>query len=195
MALGLEQHGERLVANLIASVLLDASIIGTSAVTLATSYAFGDVFGLHHSLHRSWQEAKVFYASNTGLVAVVAAIVLLPNAPLDLVTTVVQALAGALLPSATVSLLLLCNDRAVPGPWVNAPWLNAVATVILGVLLMLSGILVATTLLPSTDVGRLVVSTPRRECGRETRISGVLALPFSCPRVYWLYRASRLVLQ
>ena len=29
-------------------------IIGAAAVTLATSYAFGDVFGLKHSLHRSF---------------------------------------------------------------------------------------------------------------------------------------------
>ena len=31
------------------------SIIGASAVTLSTSYAFGDVFGLKHSLNRSWR--------------------------------------------------------------------------------------------------------------------------------------------
>jgi hypothetical protein len=34
-----------------ALVLLDASIIGAAAVTLSTSYAFGDVFNLTHSLH------------------------------------------------------------------------------------------------------------------------------------------------
>jgi Mn2+/Fe2+ NRAMP family transporter len=157
VALGLEQHAGRLVATFFAIILLDASIIGASAVTLATSYAFGDVFGLHHSLHRPWQEAKPFYASYTSLVALAAAIVLIPHAPLGLITTAVQALAGVLLPSATVFLLLLCNDREVLGPWVNAPWLNAVASVILGVLLMLSAILVATTLFPSIDIGLLVV--------------------------------------
>src|SRR3546814_5019109 len=35
-----------------AIVLLDASIIGAAAVTLSTSYAFGDVFGISHSLDR-----------------------------------------------------------------------------------------------------------------------------------------------
>jgi len=57
-----------------------------------------------------------------------------------------------LLPSATVFLLLLCNDKAVLGPWVNKPWLNAVACAIVGVLVMLSLILAATTLFPSVDV-------------------------------------------
>jgi Mn2+/Fe2+ NRAMP family transporter len=44
-----------------AVVLLDASIIGAAAVTLATSYAFGDFFGLRHSLHRSFRDARPFY--------------------------------------------------------------------------------------------------------------------------------------
>jgi len=157
VANGLAHHFGRLEGTLFAIVLLDASIIGASAVTLATSYAFGDVFGLHHSLHRPWHEAKNFYASFATLVALAAAIVLIPQAPLGLITTAVQALAGVLLPSATVFLLLLCNDREVLGPWINAPWLNVVASVIVAILLMLSGILVVTTVFPSIDVGRLVV--------------------------------------
>jgi Mn2+/Fe2+ NRAMP family transporter len=157
VAAGLAHHGGRLLATLFAIILLDASIVGASAVTLATSYAFGDVFGVHHSLNRPWREAKTFYSSFGGMVILAAAIVLIPRAPLGLITTAVQALAGVLLPSASMFLLLLCNDRAVLGPWVNPPWLNALASVILGVLLMLSGILVVSTLFPSIDVGRLVV--------------------------------------
>jgi Mn2+/Fe2+ NRAMP family transporter len=157
VAVGLEHHIGRIEGVLFAVVLLDASIIGASAVTLATSYAFGDVFGVHHSLHRPWHEAKRFYASFGLLVALAAIIVLIPNAPLGLITTAVQALAGVLLPSATVFLLLLCNDRAVLGPWVNSAWLNALASVIVAILLMLSGILVVTTVIPSIDVARLVV--------------------------------------
>ena len=48
------------LGSLFAIVLLDASIVGAAAVTLATSYAFGDVFGLKHSLHRSFGDAKQF---------------------------------------------------------------------------------------------------------------------------------------
>ncbi len=145
------------VGAIFALLLIDASIIGASAVTLATSYAFGDVFGLRHSLHRSFKDAKVFYGSYTALVAVAAAIVLIPNAPLGLITTAVQALAGVLLPSATVFLILLCNDRDVLGPWVNSTWLNVLATVIVAILLELSLVLVVTTLIPSIDVASLVV--------------------------------------
>ena len=141
-----------------AVVLLDAAIIGAAAVTLSTSYAFGDVFGLKHSLHRSFADAKQFYVSYAGMVAVAAAIVLIPNAPLGLITTAVQALAGLLLPSASVFLLLLCNDRQVLGPWVNRTWLNVVAALIVGTLLLLSGILMTSTLFPSWDVKKVAAS-------------------------------------
>jgi hypothetical protein len=86
------------------------------------------------------------------MVVVAAGIVLVPGAPLGLITTGVQALAGLLLPSATVFLLLLCNDREVLGPWVNRPWLNLVAGLIVGALLLLSGILMTTTVFPTLDI-------------------------------------------
>jgi Mn2+/Fe2+ NRAMP family transporter len=147
----LGQHSSTL-GWLFAIVLMDASIIGAAAVTLATSYAFGDVFGLKHSLHRGFSDAKQFYFSYTAMVVLAAVIVLIPGAPLGLITTAVQALAGLLLPSASVFLLLLCNDREVLGPWVNRRWLNWVAVLIVGTLLLLSGILMATTIFPHLNV-------------------------------------------
>jgi Mn2+/Fe2+ NRAMP family transporter len=140
-----------------ALLLLDASIIGAAAVTLSTSYAFGDVFNLTHSLHRKFRDAKAFYASYTLVVVFAAGIVLIPGAPLGLLTTAVQALAGVLLPSASVFLLLLCNDPEVLGPWTNPRWLNGVAGVIIGLLLTLSGTLVVTTLFPSLSAPEVVM--------------------------------------
>jgi Mn2+/Fe2+ NRAMP family transporter len=135
-----------------ALVLLNASLIGAGALTLSTSYAFGDVFGTKSSLHRSFADAKLFYGIFAALIAGAAAIVLIPGAPLGVITLAVQALAGVLLPSATVFLLLLCNDREVLGPWCNAGWLNVLASAIVGVLVLLSLILMATTVFPSIDV-------------------------------------------
>jgi Mn2+/Fe2+ NRAMP family transporter len=157
IARGLSTHISPLVGTIFALVLFDASIVGASAVTLATSYAFGDMFGLRHSLHRGIGDAKLFYGSYAAMVAVAAGIVLIPHAPLGLITTAVQALAGILLPSATVFVVLLCNDRAVLGPWVNKPWLNIVATLIVSALLLLSMVLVVSTAVPSVDVNRLMV--------------------------------------
>ena len=104
-------------------------------MTLATSYAVGDYFGLRHSLHRRWRDARTFHRTYAACVLAAAAVVLIPQVPLGLLTTAVQALAGILLPSATVFLLLLCNDREVLGPLVNSRWLNVLAAAVTGSLL------------------------------------------------------------
>jgi NRAMP (natural resistance-associated macrophage protein)-like metal ion transporter len=152
VARGLQHEVGRFAGAVFAVILLNASIIGAASVTLSTSYAFGDVFGAHHSLHRSWRDAKFFYGAFTGMVVLAAGIVLIPGAPLGLITTGVQALAGVLLPSATVFLLLLCNDKQVLGPWVNRLWLNILASVIVSILLAMSLVLMITTLFTSVNV-------------------------------------------
>ncbi|WP_073946345.1 NRAMP family divalent metal transporter [Streptomyces kebangsaanensis] len=145
---GLEHQAGRVAGVLFAIALLDASVIGAFAVSLSTAYAVGDVLGLKHSLHRGVGGAKGFYAVYAGLVAAAAAIVLVPGSPLGLLTEGVQTLAGVLLPSASVFLLLLCNDRQVLGPWVNGRKTNAFTTVVVGVLVTLSVILTAAVLFP-----------------------------------------------
>jgi hypothetical protein len=152
VAAELSRHLGSTAGTFFAIVLLNASLIGAAAVTLATSYAFGDVFGAKHSLNRGPLDAKAFYASFTAMVMAAAGIVLIPGAPLGLITTSVQALAGVLLPSATVFLLLLCNDREVLGPWSNRAWLNVIASVIVGILVELSLILMASTMFPKVNV-------------------------------------------
>jgi len=143
--------------DLFAIALLNASILGAGVITLSTSYAVGDVFGIKHSLHRGWRDAPKFYASFAACAAIAAGIVLVPSAPLGLVTTAVQALAGVLLPSASVFLLLLCNDRDVLGPWTNGRFLNAFATLVVGVLLVLSALLTVTTLAPGANIAWLAI--------------------------------------
>jgi NRAMP (natural resistance-associated macrophage protein)-like metal ion transporter len=135
-----------------AIVLLNASLIGAGAVTLATSYVIGDVTGARGSLHRSFRQAKGFYTMFSAVILAAAGIVLIPGAPLGVITEAVQALCGILLPLTSVFLLMLCNDREVLGPWTNPPALKAFAGVVVGVLMLLSLILTITTLFPSVNV-------------------------------------------
>ena len=139
---------------LFALALIDASIIGAAAVSLATAYAVSDVLSIKHSLHRKPSDAKLFYAIYVGLVAVAAGLVLTPGVPLGLLTNAVQTLAGVLLPSATVFLLLLCNDKAVLGPWANSTRLNIFTGAVIAVLVMLSVILTASVLFPGMTSGQ-----------------------------------------
>jgi len=101
----------RALGALFAIVLLDASIIGAAAVTLSTSYAFGDVFGIRHSLHRKFRDARPFYASYGAMIAVAAGIVLIRGAPLGLLTTAVQALAGCCCPARAYSCCCCATTR------------------------------------------------------------------------------------
>ncbi|MFD4953864.1 NRAMP family divalent metal transporter [Streptomyces sp. NPDC058451] len=176
IATGLEHKAGKLAAVLFAIALLDASIIGAFAVSLSTAYAIGDVLGLRHSLHRGVRGAKGFYAVYAGLVAAAAVIVLIPGSPLGLLTEGVQTLAGVLLPSASVFLLLLCNDRAVLGPWVNGRRTNAFTAAVVGVLVALSIILTASVLFP--DISAHAILRIMAGCG----IAGVLATGYSLLR-------------
>ncbi len=135
-----------------AVILLNASLIGAGVVTLASSYVIGDVFGTRASLHRSFFEAKGFYSVFIVLILAAGGIVLIPGAPLGVILEAVQALCGILLPMTTLLLLMLCNDREVLGPWTNPPWLKALASVIVGVLVLLSLLLTITTLFKHVDV-------------------------------------------
>ncbi len=149
LAHGLATYVSRTMGDLFAIALIDAAIIGAAAVGLATAYATSDVLDQNHSLHRPVSQAKGFYGCYAALIGVAATLVLVPHVPLGLLTEGVQTLAGVLLPSACVFLLLLCNDKAVLGPWVNGKGLNALTGAIIWVLVILSVILTASVLFPA----------------------------------------------
>jgi NRAMP (natural resistance-associated macrophage protein)-like metal ion transporter len=159
LAHGIAAYAGRAAGIIFAIALLDASIIGAFAVSLSTAYAVGDVLGLNHSLHRGIKQAKGFYAIYALLIGLAATIVLIPGSPLGLLIEGVQVLAGVLLPSATVFLLLLCNDRAVLGPWVNRRPTNIFTSTVIAILITLSVILTASVLFPEITSGQIVVIT------------------------------------
>jgi Mn2+/Fe2+ NRAMP family transporter len=180
IAEGLARHAGPAAGVLFALALIDASVIGASAVSLSTAYAIGDVLAVRHSLHRKPTEAMGFYLVYAGLIGLAAALVLVPGSPLGLLTAAVQTLAGVLLPSATVFLLLLCNDRAVLGPWVNRPGLNVFTGAVIAVLIVLSVILTAAVLYP--DIGDAVILWT---------LGGGIALALAVAAAAWVLQHNR----
>jgi Mn2+/Fe2+ NRAMP family transporter len=142
-----------------AIALLNASLLGAAAVSLSGSYAIAEVFGVKHSLHRSFRDAKAFHASFAAIVALAAAVVMTPGLRLGALTTLVQALAGILLPSTLVLLLILSNDEELLGPLTNGPWLNATATSTVTAILALSTMLTITTALPHLGIELAALAT------------------------------------
>ncbi len=136
--------------------MLNASIIGAAAVTLASSYAISDLSSTHQGLNARFSEARGFYLGFLALLIVAGSVAVIPHAPLGLITLAVQAISGLMLPFTTIIVLLLCNDRAIMGPWVNPRWLNAVATVVVTALVALSVGLMTSTLFSSLNVVALL---------------------------------------
>jgi Mn2+/Fe2+ NRAMP family transporter len=174
LAAGLSAYAGKAAGVLFAVALLDAAMIGAFAVSLSTAYALGDVLGLKHSLHRGVKNAKGFYVMYAALIGGAAAIVLIPGSPLGLFTEGVQVMAGVLLPSATVFLLMLCNDKAVLGPWVNGRFTNAFTGVVIAGLIMLSLILIASVVYPHITARQII--TIMVGCGSLAAVAGITLL-------------------
>jgi Mn2+/Fe2+ NRAMP family transporter len=150
LALALGPMAGKLVRNGVLLLMVNAAVLGTTAISLASAWAYGEVRGWEHSLHRKLWEAPGFYATYVACVAAAAAIVLIPHVPLQLVIISVQVFAGLVLPSAIIFLQLLLNDRELLGDrWVNKPWNNYINWTIVAVLFGLSLLLAAQVMLPN----------------------------------------------
>ena len=134
---------------LILVMMINAAILGTTAISLSSAWAYGEVRGWPHSLQLPFSKAKGFYIVYTLSVAAAAGLVLIPRAPLQLIILGVQVLAGVMLPSAIIFLQLLLNDKELLGNYANKPWNNWVNWTIIIVLFGLSLVLAAQVAAPN----------------------------------------------
>ncbi len=131
-------------------LMVDAAVLGATAISLSSAYAYGEVRGWSHGLQKGIKDAPGFYGTYLGCVALAAGLVLIPRAPLQLIIVGVQVLAGVMLPSAIVFLQLLLNDRELLGSrWANKPWNNVVNWTIIAVLFALSLVLTLQVVAPN----------------------------------------------
>jgi Mn2+/Fe2+ NRAMP family transporter len=131
-------------------LMVDAAILGATAISLSSAWAYGEVKGWTHSLQRKVSEAPGFYGVYMACVAAAASLVLIPHAPLQLIIVGVQVLAGVMLPSAVIFLQLLLNDKELLGErFANKPWNNWVNWTIIVVLFILSLVLAVQVIAPS----------------------------------------------
>lgn len=123
--------------------LLGASMLAAGVLPLATAYSISEALGFEKGVSRSFREAPIFLGTFTFLVAVGAAIAIVPNLPLFRVLLVTQVINGLLLPIILFAVLRLVNTRELMGSYVNGPlyniaaWLTAIVVTILSVLFIL----------------------------------------------------------
>ena len=149
MAVDIGGFAGGLMKNAILLLMINAAVLGTTAISLSSAWAYGEVRGWPHSLQLPVRQARGFYGMYLGCVAAAAGLVLIPRAPLQLIILGVQVLAGVMLPSAIIFLQLLLNDKELLGEYANKPWNNWVNWTIIVVLFLLSLILAAQVAAPN----------------------------------------------
>jgi NRAMP (natural resistance-associated macrophage protein)-like metal ion transporter len=123
--------------------LFGASMLAAGVLPIATAYSISEALGFEKGVSRSFREAPIFLGTFTFLVAVGAAIAIVPNLPLIRVLLVTQVINGLLVPIVLFAVLKLVNNREVMGRHVNGPlyniaaWLTAIIVTILSLLFIL----------------------------------------------------------
>jgi NRAMP (natural resistance-associated macrophage protein)-like metal ion transporter len=127
------------VGTFLAIGLFDAGLLGAICISLATSWAIGEVFGWAHSLNHKVREAPWFYVFYLFMLVSAGAMVLISTQQtLVVVTLFVQVIAVTLLPAALVFLLLLLNNEELMGKYKNKRWQNIVGFSIVAMIIALS---------------------------------------------------------
>lgn len=124
--------------------LFGASMLAAGVLPLATAYSISEALGFEKGISRSFREAPIFLGVFTFLIAVGAAIAVIPGLPLIRVLLVTQVINGLLLPIILFAILKLVNDRELMGTYVNSllynigAWLTAIVVTVLSLLLILA---------------------------------------------------------
>ncbi|MDE1178419.1 MAG: Nramp family divalent metal transporter [Edaphobacter sp.] len=126
---------------LFAGGLFNASLFAACILPLSTAYTVCEGLGLESGLDKSFGEAKFFYWFYTLLIAVGAAVVLIPNFPLIKVIIGSQVLNGVLLPVVLIFMLRLINRHELMGEYTNSRWFNVVAWLTAVIVIVLSLVL------------------------------------------------------
>jgi hypothetical protein len=105
--------------------LFDAGLLGALCISLATSWALGEVFGWAHSLNKTVRDAPWFYVAYVLMLLSAGVVSLISSVEVqNAITIFVQVVAVTLLPAALVFLILLLNDKPLMGEHVNTRWQN-----------------------------------------------------------------------
>ena len=137
-----------IVGSALAIGLFDAGLIGAMCIALASSWAMGEVFGWAHSINQKISEAPMFYAFYFLSLLFAGIVVLIPGAPLVLITLFVQVIAVTLLPAALVFLLLLLNNEEMMGKYKNTLTQNILGFSIVLMIIILSTLYALSVIFP-----------------------------------------------
>jgi len=127
--------------------LANASLFAASILPLATAYYVCEGMGWESGIDKNFKTAPQFMWLYTGIIAVGALIILIPNAPLVPIMLISQVVNGVMLPFVLIFMLLLINNRDIMGEYVNSRFFNVIAWATVVVMVTLTLVLVVTSFL------------------------------------------------
>lgn len=126
------------VGTFLAIGLFDAGLLGAICISLASSWALGEVFGWAHSLNTKVKQAPWFFIFRVIILCTAGIVVMIPHAPLIAITLFVQVIAVTLLPSTLVFLILLLNNEELMGKYKNNLLQNILGTAMVTLIVVVS---------------------------------------------------------
>ncbi|MCX6149271.1 MAG: Nramp family divalent metal transporter [Ignavibacteriales bacterium] len=140
-ALALEPLAGEFAASLFALGLFIASVFAATILPLATAFYICEAFGFEAGIDKKLKEAPEFYSFFTGIILISAAIILIPKAPLILITIWSQVINGMLLPVVLICMIVLINKKEIMGNYVNSGIKNSIGWITIIILVSLTLIL------------------------------------------------------
>jgi Mn2+/Fe2+ NRAMP family transporter len=118
--------------------LLNASVFSACILPLSTAYSVCEGMGWEIGVNRTFKEAPQFYSLYTAIIAIGAAVILIPQVKLVPIMLISQATNGILLPFVLIFMLLLVNNKRLMGKHTNTKFYNFCAILIIATMILLS---------------------------------------------------------
>ena len=118
-ALALQPLAGKLSSLVFSFGLFIASVFSATILPLATAFFVCEAFGFEAGINKKWSEAREFYILYTGILILGALIILIPNAPLIIISYWSQIINGLLLPVVLISMIRLVNKKKIMGEYTN----------------------------------------------------------------------------
>jgi NRAMP (natural resistance-associated macrophage protein)-like metal ion transporter len=126
-AKALQPFAGQYAKELFAVGLLGSSLLAAAILPVTIAYVLTESFGTEKGIGRSYREAPVFVATITILIAVSAAVALIPNLPIISFLVGIQDVNGILLPITLFFLWRLSSNDELMGRWRNGRIFSALA--------------------------------------------------------------------
>jgi Mn2+/Fe2+ NRAMP family transporter len=145
-SLAIKPFAGELASILFAVGILNAGFMGIVVVSLCTSYAFSEFFGISGSLNTSYKQSKAFYILFLAQLIVSAMVAMIPSVSLFHIAIVTQSLNAMSLPLVFYYLLKLTNSKKIMGKYANNRFQKYFATICTIVIIIASILTVALTI-------------------------------------------------